>query len=433
MDFETSIELPDGRVFFARTNGQPIFSEDNLFLGYRGTGTDITSQKEAELETKRLEEHLQQAQKMETLGTLAGGIAHDFNNTLTPIIGTVQLMLQKATAGGKEHERLERISRAAFRGANLVKRILSFSRQDAHDRSDIEIGPIVNETVNLISSTAPTTIDIRLRIDPQCANIQGDATQVHQLIMNLCTNALQAMEDGGGVLEVELENFTVDTMFARRSQGLEEGPFQRLRVSDTGCGMDDETKSRIFDPFFTTKSKTDGTGLGLATVHGVITSHKGHIDVYSEPGKGTTFNVYFPAIADHSNIEGDKNLGQMGGDERLMFVDDEMENTVVADEILSGLGYAVTTFTDSEAALEEFKSRPSEFDAVITDQTMPNMTGDVLAAKLREVRSDIPIIMVTGYSAKVSRENAKSAGINEFLMKPLISETLDNAIRTALA
>ncbi|MBT8004706.1 MAG: response regulator [Rhodospirillales bacterium] len=197
--------------------------------------------------------------------------------------------------------------------------------------------------------------------------------------------------------------------------------------------MDDETKSRIFDPFFTTKSKTDGTGLGLATVHGVITSHKGHIDVYSEPGKGTTFNVYFPAIADHSNIEGDKNLGQMGGDERLMFVDDEMENTVVADEILSGLGYAVTTFTDSEAALEEFKSRPSEFDAVITDQTMPNMTGDVLAAKLREVRSDIPIIMVTGYSAKVSRENAKSAGINEFLMKPLISETLDNAIRTALA
>ena len=394
--------------------------------------TDITKLKTMEAERIGVEKRMRQSQKMEAIGSLAGGIAHDFNNILSAIIGYTELAKIQVTKDSDTQETLNEVLRAGERAASLVKHILTFSRQSEQKLQPIYIHPVVKEALQLLRASIPTTIEIRQNI-PDCSPVMADATQIHQILMNLCTNAYHAMEKEGGILTAKLSEVRIETADTLLSPDLKAGTYLQLTVSDTGIGMDSAVISRIFDPYFTTKEKDKGTGLGLSVVHGIVQGHGGAVRVYSKPGKGTAFKIYLPAIL-QADKKVDSGAGEplQTGSEQILFVDDEPTLVEVGKRLLEQMGYKVTTRTNCIDALELVKTDPNRFDLVISDVTMPQMTGDRLAGELLRIRPDIPIILCTGYSDRISKENCSKLGVKDLILKPLLAGDLSRAVRKAL-
>ena len=381
---------------------------------------------------KKLETQLQQAQKMEAVGTLAGGIAHDFNNILGGIIGYAELAKMKAPDESKVIADLDKLIKSSERAAALIKQILTISRQHKKEQRPVQVRYIVNEALNLLKATLPSTIEIREDLTKDAGIVNADPTQMHQVIMNLGTNAGHAMQEDGGMLEVSLANVELDDLSAEKHLDLAAGSYLRLTVSDTGHGITAEIMERIFDPYFTTKDTGEGTGLGLSVAHGIVKTHGGTITVYSEPGKGTTFHVYLPLILEEEREEKESEGPLPSGNERILFIDDEEVLVEIGSQILEQLGYEVVAEKSSVQALELFRAEPDRFDLVITDMTMPHMTGDKLAQALMKIRPQIPIILCTGHSGLVSEEKAEEIGIKAFVMKPLVMRNLAETVRKVL-
>jgi PAS domain S-box-containing protein len=381
---------------------------------------------------KRLEAQLIQAQKMEAIGTLAGGIAHDFNNILSSVIGYTELALEAVSKEGLLYSNLQEVLKAGRRARDLVRQILAFSRQSDQELKPLEISPIIKETLKLLRASLPSTINIKQHIGANLGTVMTDPTQVNQILMNLCTNAAHAMGENGGTLEVNLEKVENGNEVGVRFSGLSPGPYLKLTVSDNGHGMSPEVKERIFDPYFTTKEKGEGTGLGLAMVHGIVKSHGGTITVYSEPEMGSTFHVYLPIRETETDQDTGCDEAIPTGTEHILFVDDEQPIVDIAKQMVEQLGYSVVTRTSSLEALELFRTKPDEFDLVITDMTMPNMTGEELANELMFIRPDIPIILCTGFSRSVTEKKAKAMGIQAFILKPILRQELAETIRRVL-
>ena len=393
--------------------------------------TDLTAQKEAYARQARLEEQLRQAQKMEAVGTLAGGIAHDFNNLLAAVIGFSQMALEVADSGSKQERHLRRVLQAGMRARQLVKQILAFSRKTERQDSLVQVSEIVEESVNLLRASLPSTIDIRFNVESESDSIVADPNQIEQVLMNLCTNAAHAMGDRG-ILRVTLSDFSFTSRSDAPDPDLEPGEYMKLSVQDTGEGMSTEVMEHVFEPFFTTKKVGEGTGLGLSVVHGILKSHNGAITVHSEIGKGSRFDVYLPKSQEHILPEIDSPTIIPTGNESILFIDDEEALAEMGEEMLNDLGYNVTACTSSDKALELVKRDPHAFDLVITDQTMPNLTGTELAGEILCLRSDLPIILCTGFSHLVDADAAKKAGVRTFVMKPLTKREIAQAIRKTL-
>jgi PAS domain S-box-containing protein len=424
----------DGRRITCEWYTAPLRKADGTFIGLMSMAQDITERKQSELMRNKLEAQLRQSQKMEAVGQLAGGIAHDFNNILAAIIGYCELALMELRGNERAESRLSKVLQASNRAKELVRQILTFSRQEEHERKPISLQPVIDEALKLLRSSLPSSIEIHHNIEPTTPPILGDPTQIHQVMMNLGTNAGHAMSERGGVLEVSLAAVEIDAHFAEAHPGLQPGTHVRLVVSDSGCGMDRATRERIFEPFFTTKAPGSGTGLGLAVVHGIVKKHGGVISVYSEAGRGTTFNLYLPAHdGETTEVSQKETVVAEGSGEHILLVDDEEDLAALGTSILERLGYRVTSEVSSIEALKTFSSRPDDFDLVITDQTMPNMSGVDLAKVLLGIRPEVPIILATGYSTAINPEKAKAIGIGEFLLKPHTAQSLSEAIRRAFA
>jgi|GEM_PF-2610174 len=429
-DFEFRARRKDGTHIWVSNSTRAYFDKKGNLVQFEGIVMDITQRKKAEAENEALQSQLRQAQKLESIGILAGGIAHDFNNILAAMIGFTELALEDVAPGSQIEDHLQEIFTAGKRARDLVKQILAFARQSDEAVKPIQVAAIVKEVLGFIRSSIPTTINIRQRIDSH-ALIMGNATQVHQVLMNLCTNAAHAMEDRGGVLEVGLTDILADDE-RRKTLKLTKGEYIEIRVSDTGTGIPPEIINSIFDPYFTTKGPGEGTGMGLAVVHGIIRSYGGKISVDSKPGTGTLFSIYLPAARNHKKHTTDPTEALPTGSERILFVDDEAPIARIGSQILQRLGYKVETRTSSVEALALFRSKPSEFDLLITDMTMPNLTGDQLASEILHVRPDIPVIICTGYSKKLSDEAAAEIGIKGLAYKPIVKSDLAVTVRKVL-
>ncbi len=393
--------------------------------------TDITRIKDLEKESLHIQAQLQQAQKMEAIGTLAGGIAHDFNNILSAVIGYTEIVLADTADGSQQHRNLQEVLKAGNRARDLVKQILMFSRQTDKELKPVQISQIVIETLKLLRASLPTTIRIEPNLRSNSA-VMADPTQIHQVMMNLCTNAAHAMREKGGQLKIELSEVELQKDFLEQHPYLSAGTYLKLRVRDTGHGMDKKITDRIFDPFFTTKERGEGTGMGLAVVLGIVKSHGGTITVESSVDQGSSFDIYLPVIEREVDTETRPKMAMPTGNEKILFIDDEKALVDLGYQMLERLGYDVTTRTSSIEALELFIAQPPKFDLVITDMTMPNMTGDELARKLMAIRSDIPVILCTGYSERISKEKAQAIGIREFVLKPIIMSELAVTVRKVL-
>jgi signal transduction histidine kinase len=381
----------------------------------------------------KYERQLQQVLKIQAIGTLAGGIAHDFNNILFPIVGYTELTMDEVPDDSVAHNNLEEVLKAAHRAKDLVQQILTFSRQSGQERKPVKVQLIIKEALQLLRASIPASIEIINKIDDNCHPVMGDATQIHQVIMNLCTNAYQAMQDKGGTLEVNLSEVYIGYEETAKKIGMQPGKHLQLLVRDDGCGMDAVVLGRIFEPYYTTKEQGKGTGLGLSVIHGIVKNHRGDISVTSSPGKGTTFKVYLPITEDAEIAnELEPSNGTVKGNERILLIDDEEQIVSMEQQMLENLGYEVTARTDSTEALKEFSLQPQNFDLVITDMTMPQMTGDELAQKLLNIKPDIPVILCTGFNEDITEEKALSMGIQKFVMKPVIKNDLATTIRTVL-
>jgi PAS domain S-box-containing protein len=383
-------------------------------------------------ERKQLEAHLQQAQKMEAIGTLAGGIAHDFNNILAAILGYGELLafdMQKDTSAWQN---LQAVLKSTHRAKDLVGQILAFSRQNELNLMPVQISSIIKETLKMLRASLPTTIEIRRKIEITDGVINANPTQIHQVLMNLCTNAAHAMRDKGGVLGVGLSRIDEDQAKQLPHPDLKTRSYLKISVSDTGPGMTTGKLKRIFDPYFTTKAAGQGTGLGLAVVRGIIKAHGGAITVESSPDKGSLFEVYLPEIQEEVSPQSISTQAYRTGQETILFVDDEQALVTMSEQMLDLLGYRAVTKTSSIEAFELFQHDPYRFDLVITDMTMPNMTGEKLAGKILEIRPDIPVILCTGYSERITEQCAKKLGISAYVMKPLVMRDLANTIRDVL-
>jgi PAS domain S-box-containing protein len=381
----------------------------------------------------RLENQFRQAQKMEAIGTLAGGIAHDFNNILGAISGYTELALDLSKGENKMERYLCEIFNAAQRAKELVKQILTFSRQKEQEKKPIAVTRVIDEALGLLRASLPSTIEIRKDITVDSDIVLADPTQIHQVLMNLCSNAAHAMRDQGGILGLYLNQVNISADPLSRSSGLTPGAYLRLTVKDTGHGIPPDIIDRIFDPFFTTKKASEGTGMGLSVVHGIVKSHGGSITVESEQGKGTTFHVYIPVFQGIPVLTQKEHEGPIvGGNERILLVDDEEVLTNAYKEMLGRLGYDVTAKTSSTDALASFRAHPEQFDLVITDQTMPSMTGIQLSREIMNVRPDIPIILCTGFSESITRDQVLKYGIRAYVMKPIVRQQLAEVIRREL-
>lgn len=394
---------------------------------------DITQRKMAQAEASKLEAQLRQAQKMEAIGTLAGGIAHDFNNILGAIIGFTDATLLSMPGDSPLRGNLQKVLEAGLRAKDLVKQILDFSRQTEREIKPVKIGQIVEEVVNLLKATMPSSIKIESHIGDDRV-VMGDLSQLHQVVLNICTNSVQAMQDQGGLLDIKLDAVEVDPKSAKLIPELTPGAYQRITITDTGQGMNKEVIDRIFEPFFTTKEQGKGTGLGLSVAHGIIKKHGGKTTAYSEPGKGSTFCIYLPVLEAESDAEGQGEAPKEipGGSERILFVDDEDLLVEVSGQVLESLGYQVTCFTSALEALEAFKQSPQNFDLVLTDLNMPKMSGLDLAKQLSDIRPDIPIVLCTGFSDRVSPSRSEALGIRKTIMKPMVARDIALSIREVL-
>jgi signal transduction histidine kinase/ActR/RegA family two-component response regulator len=380
------------------------------------------------------ERELRQAQKIEAVGMLAGGIAHDFNNILAAIIGFTELAEDQTPEGSPARRYMESVLMAGTRGRDLVKQILTFSRQAEPERRPLQLATVVTETFNLLRASIPATIDIRMNLpQDELGFVHADSTQMQQVVLNLCSNATHAMRRRGGRISVDLCEYGFFYAADAPDPGMSPGSYVRLSVSDTGEGMSPDTLERIFDPFFSTKPKGEGTGLGLSVVHGIVASHGGTITVSSELGKGSCFTVYLPrhrADGPRDSAAGHDAIPR--GHERVLFIDDEADLAAIGNQMLTGLGYRVISATRSTEALALFRLNPSAFDVVVTDQTMPELTGVELAKEILALRADMPIIMCTGFSHVVDDGFARAAGIRAFLMKPLSKKEIAQTIRGVL-
>ncbi len=407
-------------------SSSPMFDDEGECIGIVYSAKDITK-------TKELESRLRQAQKMEAIGTLAGGIAHDFNNILTPILGYSEMLMESLPVGSPERADDEQIVKAAKRAKELVKQILTFSRQTEQERKPVQIHFIIKEALKLLRSSLSANIEIKQNIHSDCCQVLADPTQVHQVLMNLCTNSYHAMRDTGGILTVGLSEVEITPEDYSENLSLQTGQYIKLTVSDTGHGMDKVLVDKIFDPYFTTKKKGEGTGLGLSVVHGIIKSHHGQVTVYSEPRQGTEFHVYLPCVeapvSSHLSKLQDIPLGRQ---EKVLVVDDEEPIAELLGNLLTRLGYVVIQQSNSAAALEIFKDKYKSIDLVVTDMSMPGMSGAELAAELLKIKPGLPIILCTGFSEIINEEKAKAAGFTGFLLKPVLKSQLAHAVKDAL-
>ncbi len=428
---EYRIRRKNGEYQWWSARGAAMMTPEGTPKRWIGTVTDITGHKHAEEEKLKLESQLRQAQKMEAIGTLAGGIAHDFNNILSIIFGYNELAKEEQDPANRRNH-LEEIEKAAKRAKELVAQILAFSRKAEQQMQPLQVSLIIKEALKMLRSSIPATIEIRQNIASN-GMVLADPTQIHQIIMNLCTNAYHAMRETGGTLAVSLDQVTIGPEEYGYA-GLAPGNYLKLAVSDTGCGIEPKIFEKIFEPYFTTKKIGEGTGMGLAVVHGIVKSHHGHITVYSEPGKGTSFHVYLPLTAEEAAALPEKTEPKelRGKGERILLVDDEEQIGTVLSSLLSKNGYQVTTFADGLQALAEFQHKPEHFDLVITDMTMPSINGAELAQKIMALRPEIPVILCTGQSELINREKAFAMGIRDYLTKPLLTEPLLVAVKKAL-
>ena len=419
-------------------NGEVKWLDDRTYIRrdekgnithYEGIVIDITDRMRIEEDKKKLETQLQQAQKMETIGTLAGGIAHEFNNILSIIIGNAEVALDDVPDSFAK-ECLDEIRSASLRASDVVRQILSFARKSITERKPVQISPIIKDSIRLLRASIPATIKISQNISCKFDTVLADSTQISQVVMNLCTNAAQAMGEHGGVLKVTLKNVEFENQDA--GLDLKPGRYVKLTVSDTGHGIEPEIADRIFDPYFTTKEVEKGTGMGLSVVHGIVKSCNGTITVHSEPGKETVFQVLLPVIEAETEPKDEKPEALPTGTERILFVDDEQSLVKVTRRILERLGYEVETKLSPVEALELFGSGPDRFDLVITDMTMPQMTGQKLVKEILNIRSDMPIILCTGFSEKISKEKAGELGINALVLKPFVVRDFALTVRKVL-
>jgi len=438
VNFQNWTDFPSNEKRFMDINYYPYYGEDDTIMGYVVNGRDITKRKMAETEKAELEEKLRQSQKMEAIGTMAGGIAHDFNNILTIINGNAEIAKDDITAENPARENIEEIQKASNRAKDLVSQILAFSRKEKKELIAIQPQSMIKETLKFLRSITPTTVSIIQNISEDCSLIRADPTGLHQLLMNLFANAVHSMNEKGKV-SVSLQNVNLDgdnfdkiTTTTQFFSIKKPGKYVRLSVTDHGTGMDSETVKRIFDPFYTTKEVGKGTGMGLSVVHGIIESHGGFIDVESKPGQGSTFHVFLPITEEEEAFEAKATILPQKGTERILFIDDEESLLTLGKRILESLDYKVTTESNSLKALEIFKAAPDQFDLIITDQAMPNMSGSEFISEIVKVRPGIPIILCTGYSSKISEENAKDKGISKFINKPYSKKVLSESIREVL-
>jgi len=414
----------DGGLAEADATVSPIFDPAGSLMGYVFVKRDVTEQ-------IKVEAMFRQSQKMEAIGTLAGGIAHDFNNILSAIFGFAEIAKLETEDKSGAHRCLVKILEAAGRARDLVKQILTFSRQTDMKPQPIQPKIIVKETIKLLEASLPSTIEIRSNLQANEA-VMADPTSIHQIIMNLCTNAGHAMRKTGGILDISLLTVELDHDFARVHPEIKPGQFLRLTISDTGHGMSHDVKERIFDPFFTTKGEGEGTGMGLSVVHGIVRSLGGTIVVHSELDKGSSFSVYLPVHARQLVKQEDPEEIIPGGKEHIVFVDDEEFIVDIAQQMLKMLGYRVVGKTDSRDAFAYFKEHAGEVDLVITDFTMPHMTGFDLAKEVRKIRPELPILLCTGYNTGFSEAEIKEAGINAFILKPVVRKELAEVVRRVL-
>ncbi|MFH2091215.1 MAG: cache domain-containing protein [Pseudomonadota bacterium] len=424
----------NGRIMNKRKNGSfyiedatisPVLDKLGKIINFVAVKHDITDE-------VRMEKMSQQSQKMEAIGTLAGGIAHDFNNILFPIVGYTEMLLEDVPDDSPYRESINEIYTGSLRARDLVHQILAFSRQGTDELKLMRMQPIIKEALKLIRSTIPTTISINQSLQSDCGAVKADPTQIHQIIMNLTTNAYHAMEENGGELDVTLREIDLD-QYDRITPDLIPGSYACLTIADTGMGMDQKTIDKIFDPFFTTKEKGKGTGMGLSVVHGIVKGMNGVIKVYSELFKGTEFHIYLPIVKstfEMQVIQAKEPL--QAGTESVLLVDDEERIITMEKQVLERLGYLVTSCTSSIEALEIFRSDPDKFDIVISDMAMPKMPGDRLAAELIKIRPDIPILICTGFSESMSEEKIKSLGVKGLLLKPIVIKNLTQKIRQLL-
>ncbi len=411
--------------FIRDKNGKP----ENVL----GVTRDITERKQAEEQRSKLQEQLRQSQKMESIGTLAGGIAHDFNNILGIIVGNTELAMNDVPEWNQARHSLEEVIKASLRARDMVRQILAFSRQTDEEQKPVRISPILKESLKLLRSSTPTTIEIREDLSAPADTILGDPTQISQVLMNLCTNATHAMREKGGILGVSLRNTELEQDASTLHSDLTAGKYVVLTVSDTGYGMEPEIAQRIFDPYFTTKRVGEGTGMGLSVIHGIVKSHGGTVCVESEPGEGTAFRVFLPLL-ETQGMPASEPAASLppAGTEHVLFVDDEEALVDLGKRMLQRLGYEVTVRTSSIEALEAFRAQPDKYDLLVTDMTMPNMTGVDLSKELLRIRPDVPIILCTGFSEMITEDKAKQRGIKALVMKPLVLREMAETVRRVL-
>ena len=416
----------DGTLYHEKASVSPVLDNNREVTHYIAVKRDIT-------EEMAKEKMLRQSQKMESIGTLAGGIAHDFNNILSPILGFSQLSMGSVEKGSVLEDNLNEITKAAMRAKELVRQILTFARRSDEGISPIKINPVVKETLKFMRSSLPMNVDIQSDIG-NCDHVMADPTQIHQIVMNLCTNAFHALNDESGVIKVILKNIRIKEDDDRNRHGLKPGSYVLLSVSDTGAGIASENVNMIFEPYFTTKASGEGTGLGLAVCQGAVKSMNGEIFVESTRDVGTCFTIYLP-VSDPPSHSARAMMGKekiARGTESILFVDDEQIIAKMTKKILEGLDYTVTAKTSSVEAFSVFRSDPGKFDLVITDMAMPDMTGDVLVKKIKKIRSDVPVILCTGFSQKISEEEIKQIGIDAYCRKPLSIPVLAAKVRHLL-
>ncbi len=430
--YEDKIESSHG-IRWLITHITPIKNRNGDIYGTQAIAHDITERKKAEREKAEMSKRLQQAQKMESLGTLAGGIAHDFNNTLAAIINFTELALLQSNDAGASSSHLKQVLAAANRGKDITKQMLAFTRPTTQEQKPLDIRRILTETQRFLRASLPTTIEIRKNIRVKSGVISADPTQIHQVLMNLCSNAAFAMRETGGVLTISLSDQKITKERAEYRE-LKPGNYLKLTVKDSGHGIKKEDLERIFEPFFTTKERGEGTGMGLSVVHNIIKNHEGTIRVASNPSEGTAFDILLPKSNKEAVAITDifKPASKNFKTARILFVDDQNILVEAGKQMLEQLGYKVVALSNSQEALKIFRTHPSSFDLVITDMTMPKLTGADLSKELLQIRSDIPIILCTGFNEQINSEKAKKIGIREMLMKPLSANELTDAIQKAL-
>jgi PAS domain S-box-containing protein len=412
----------DGRLYHLEVDIIPVKGTDGQIKTFAAIMRDITHEED-------MAAQLRQAQKMEAIGTLAGGIAHDFNNILTALLGFSELGLMSSNKGSRTHEHFAAIYDAGQRAKDLVAQILTFSRMNEESHKPIYLYAILKEALKLLRSTMPTTIAFKTNICKENIYVMADATAIHQIMMNLCTNAGHAMQENGGTLTVNLEKADLTSKETAAHPHARPGAYLKLSISDTGHGMTRDVLDHIFEPYFTTKEKGEGTGLGLSVVHGIVQNHGGMITVASEPGKGSTFDVFFPIVAVKCKTAKTRNEKVPRGSERILFVDDELPLVRLAQQMLTSMGYQVSSFTDSREALADFEASPEKYDMVISDMTMPELTGLDLARYMLGMRPGLPFILCTGYSSKLNQQQIEAAGIKSVLKKPFSLAAISKQIR----